>query len=408
MLLVEQNANLALGIADYGYIMENGRIVLDGDARRAPGERGREGVLPGRRRRRGAVPQHEVLQAPEALALMVTLRRPEGPVRTLREGRILDPGSRRSPPPSGAPSSAAASPPPWRAPSPPRRACAAHARGGGPRTRRTCAGSTTCARIPVTRKDDLPRLQAEEPPFGGLAGRRARRARPRVHVARPHLRSAGRGAGLLAVPPRARGGGVPRRRRGARLGLVPPHPARLHARRRGPRARVRHDPGRRRPDRAPGEGRRAPARDRLPRDAELPPHAPPEGARGGRAARARGGLRRRRDAARVAPHGDRGVRRPRAPGVRHRGPRLPRLRVRREGRLAPAPRVHRGGARPRDAARPRRRASPARWSRRSSTRRTRSCGSRPATSRRSRPRCPAAAGGPRRSSPASSAGWATR
>ena len=31
-LLVEQNANLALSIAHYGYIMENGRIVLDGDA----------------------------------------------------------------------------------------------------------------------------------------------------------------------------------------------------------------------------------------------------------------------------------------------------------------------------------------------------------------------------------------
>ena len=30
-LLVEQNANLALGIADYGYIMENGRVVLDGE-----------------------------------------------------------------------------------------------------------------------------------------------------------------------------------------------------------------------------------------------------------------------------------------------------------------------------------------------------------------------------------------
>jgi branched-chain amino acid transport system ATP-binding protein len=30
LLLVEQNANLALGIAHYGYIMENGRIVLDG------------------------------------------------------------------------------------------------------------------------------------------------------------------------------------------------------------------------------------------------------------------------------------------------------------------------------------------------------------------------------------------
>jgi branched-chain amino acid transport system ATP-binding protein len=31
MLLVEQNANLALSIASFAYIMENGRIVLDGD-----------------------------------------------------------------------------------------------------------------------------------------------------------------------------------------------------------------------------------------------------------------------------------------------------------------------------------------------------------------------------------------
>jgi len=32
MLLVEQNARAALGIADYGYVMENGRIVLGGPA----------------------------------------------------------------------------------------------------------------------------------------------------------------------------------------------------------------------------------------------------------------------------------------------------------------------------------------------------------------------------------------
>jgi branched-chain amino acid transport system ATP-binding protein len=32
ILLVEQNAVAALRIADYGYVMENGRIVLDGDA----------------------------------------------------------------------------------------------------------------------------------------------------------------------------------------------------------------------------------------------------------------------------------------------------------------------------------------------------------------------------------------
>jgi branched-chain amino acid transport system ATP-binding protein len=32
ILLVEQNVRAALGIADYGYVMENGRIVLSGPA----------------------------------------------------------------------------------------------------------------------------------------------------------------------------------------------------------------------------------------------------------------------------------------------------------------------------------------------------------------------------------------
>ena len=32
VVLVEQNAALALDIADYGYVMENGRIVLEGAA----------------------------------------------------------------------------------------------------------------------------------------------------------------------------------------------------------------------------------------------------------------------------------------------------------------------------------------------------------------------------------------
>ncbi len=33
MLLAEQNAAMALKYADYGYVMENGRVVLDGDAK---------------------------------------------------------------------------------------------------------------------------------------------------------------------------------------------------------------------------------------------------------------------------------------------------------------------------------------------------------------------------------------
>jgi len=32
MLVVEQNVKAALGISDYGYVMENGRIVLNGPA----------------------------------------------------------------------------------------------------------------------------------------------------------------------------------------------------------------------------------------------------------------------------------------------------------------------------------------------------------------------------------------
>jgi branched-chain amino acid transport system ATP-binding protein len=34
ILMVEQSAAVALAIADYGYVMENGRVVLDGDAAR--------------------------------------------------------------------------------------------------------------------------------------------------------------------------------------------------------------------------------------------------------------------------------------------------------------------------------------------------------------------------------------
>lgn len=38
MLLVEQNASVALAIADYGYIMEMGKVVIDGSAERLAGD----------------------------------------------------------------------------------------------------------------------------------------------------------------------------------------------------------------------------------------------------------------------------------------------------------------------------------------------------------------------------------
>ena len=50
-LIAEQNTNMALKYADYGYIMESGRIVMDGAGRRPAQQRGRQGVLPGHGRR---------------------------------------------------------------------------------------------------------------------------------------------------------------------------------------------------------------------------------------------------------------------------------------------------------------------------------------------------------------------
>ena len=48
-LLAEQNTNMALRYADYGYILESGRVVMDGAAAELREQRGRQGVLPRRR-----------------------------------------------------------------------------------------------------------------------------------------------------------------------------------------------------------------------------------------------------------------------------------------------------------------------------------------------------------------------
>ena len=67
VLLVEQNANMALHIADYGYVLEVGRIVMEDTLRAAPREGRHQGVLP--RRQGGERARHAALEAEEDVAL---------------------------------------------------------------------------------------------------------------------------------------------------------------------------------------------------------------------------------------------------------------------------------------------------------------------------------------------------
>ena len=88
ILLVEQNARAALSVASHGYIMEQGKVVLDGTRRRIARQRGRQGVLPRRRRRPAQELQEpEELQAAEALAVIVT-RQPNLGTASSRRRRI--------------------------------------------------------------------------------------------------------------------------------------------------------------------------------------------------------------------------------------------------------------------------------------------------------------------------------
>ena len=70
ILLVEQNARIALSVADYAYVMENGRVVLDGPAEQLARKRGHQRVLPGPdpTGRAQELPRRQTLQAPQTVA----------------------------------------------------------------------------------------------------------------------------------------------------------------------------------------------------------------------------------------------------------------------------------------------------------------------------------------------------
>ena len=77
VLLVEQNATMALDVADHGYVMENGRIVLEGAGRQAAREFRHQGVLSRaeRGRRAQVLPRHQALQTAQTLAILGGTRR---------------------------------------------------------------------------------------------------------------------------------------------------------------------------------------------------------------------------------------------------------------------------------------------------------------------------------------------
>ena len=69
-LLAEQNTNIALRYAEFGYILENGRVVLDGAAERAARQRGRARILSRRRRtERRSFRDVKSYKPPQALAV---------------------------------------------------------------------------------------------------------------------------------------------------------------------------------------------------------------------------------------------------------------------------------------------------------------------------------------------------
>ena len=201
-LLAEQNTMVALRYANYGYILENGRVVMDGEAKRPRDERGREGVLPRACRRRGAR-----ASATSSTTAAASAGWPELGARPTTFRRAGNARSRAA--------RARRSSPRCRGRSPTRRPHApAFARILAGVDAAAVTSRAALARLPVTRKSELLELQKAARPVRRLRARRAlgRSATRRVFASPgPDLRARRRASRLLAARAGAVRRGIPRR-----------------------------------------------------------------------------------------------------------------------------------------------------------------------------------------------------
>ena len=189
LLLAEQNTNVALRYARYGYILENGRVVMDGPAERLrENEDVKEFYLGLSAAGRKSYREGQALQATQAVAELgmatdehfdsLETRNDEQRETALFEAL--------------------------------REQVARLKRSAGGWAERLAeiepaalTGRTSLAALPVTRKHDLIALQKAAPPFGGAQRRRAGRGRAPVHLGRARSSRWRRARAITAAWPRA-------------------------------------------------------------------------------------------------------------------------------------------------------------------------------------------------------------
>ncbi len=158
-LLAEQNTNVALRFAHYGYILESGRVVMDGPAARPAREPGRQGIL-SRHVRRGAeiLPRRALVPPPQAVAELMRdadmshfddLETRSGDARAADLATHLPEQIARAKGLAG---------------------YAGRLDGVDPAA---ITDAAALAALPVLRKSDLGKAQAANPPFGGFTARPA-------------------------------------------------------------------------------------------------------------------------------------------------------------------------------------------------------------------------------------------